>query len=401
MNFKMIKLIILVIALFLFSSGCWDRREVEELLLSDAIAFDLYQDSDNRPIYRVSFIAKKLYQNGKEMGMGEEEGDIESEDQWTPSSKGYSFEEAINRFSKRVPKHFYVDHSSIVLWGEEFAKEGVVKSLDYIIRKRGFRLRSHIIVVSGKMVEFFDTLPEYERTLTEELNIILQKGSIESDYVLINYFGDFARDYLAEGIDPWAPVMKGISIKDSPERTEHKRIVVDGVALFKNDKMVGFLNMQETQAFSILKDLANKGVFTVHYEHGEISLKYEATKVRRKIYIDKGRIKVNYDVEIKGTINEIYLFSNLTKEELNKLEEQFKIKIQKVLQKGIEKFQELESDALGIGRFLHIKYPKVWGEIKHDWHEIYKDINITVDVELEIEGTNMGYKPLKNVEEEK
>jgi hypothetical protein len=63
-----------IIPILLLPSGCWDRREIEDLLLVGAIIFGKSNVSDTEQ-YRVSFITTKPSSSGGEqVGMSEEGG---------------------------------------------------------------------------------------------------------------------------------------------------------------------------------------------------------------------------------------------------------------------------------------------------------------------------------------
>lgn len=390
---KFIVLILLVFAT-LFLNGCWDRRETEEILLIDALALDkVIKEGEEQ--FRIAFVSTKGAQATGQMGMGQGGGQQQAQQitqQWVASSTGSTLEEAADRFSIRSPRYMNLDHNNLVILGEELARDGVSEILDFMVRKRELRLRNFIIITRGNALNSLESAPEYEENLARELLMILERGSREGDYFHFYDLNHFARDVVTVGQDPWAPLFT--TFKPAEPNTPPRSVLIQETALFKKDKLVGFLNQNETEGFLLLKGFAARGGFYPDIKGERFSFLYEDPEVKRKLTFENGQINIGYDIEMEGRIQEIRFYTNFTEDEVREMEQKLSRLAEEHAKKAANKCQQLGSDALGIGRFIHAKHPEVWNQYRGDWYQVYPDINVDVKVKVEITGSNLGYKPI-------
>ncbi|HID0835332.1 TPA: Ger(x)C family spore germination C-terminal domain-containing protein, partial [Clostridium botulinum] len=45
---------------------------------------------------------------------------------------------------------------------------------------------------------------------------------------------------------------------------------------------------------------------------------------------------------------------------------------------------EYNTDILDLGEFIHKYHPKLWKEIKGDWNQLYKTVDINVSVDTKV-----------------
>jgi spore germination protein KC len=389
-----IRILLLIFLLLLIPSGCWDRRETEQLLLVDALVFDTAM-IDNSEQYKVTLIASKPSPGGGgQMGMGGEGGAPQGAMQWTASAYGQTLDEAMLKFSARAPRYLYLDHSRIVIFGEALARKGVSEAIDFLVRSRATRLRNFILIFKGNEAGLLTAKPEFEADLARELFAILEASVREGDYFHPNDLNIVAQDILTTGQDPWAPVIEIFTPAHGNQENTGQAVSIKGTALFKADKLAGFLNEEETQSFLMLKRLANTGIYFLDINGEKVSYKYEQAKVKRKLTLENSKVNVDYDITLQGLIEEVHFYTELTEDEIDKLEKMLANKAQNSLAKVIDRCHELGSDALGIGRFIHAKEPKIWSQYGKDWAKIYPEMNINVKVNVKITGTALGSKPI-------
>jgi len=236
--------------------------------------------------------------------------------------------------------------------------------------------------------------PQYEATLTEELFSILRLGSGEDDYFHYNDLNRFTQDLLTFGQDPWAPVIKTFRPIETKENVTDTAVMIEETALFTGDRVAGLLNAEETQGFLMLKGLAHKGNISIDSDGKKASFSYHKVKVKREPVFKNNSIAIEYLITISGLLEEINFYSSLSKDETAQLEKMLALRAGHILTRTIEKCQELGSDALGTGRFIHATYPDIWHEYSGNWSNIYPEIEIGTKVDVKIIGTDFGYRPI-------
>lgn len=383
-----------IIPILLLPSGCWDRREIEDLLLVGAIIFGKSNVSDTEQ-YRVSFITTKPSSSGGEqVGMSEEGGAAQAAMQWVASSYGPTLEEAMLKFSIRSPRYIYLAHNRIIILEETVAKEGISEVVDFLVRAEDTRLRNYVLVIKEDISDLLKSIPEFEDILAGELFSILETSIGEGDYHHPSDLNIIAQGILTKGQDPWAPVVETFSADQAAGRDAGRSVIIKGTALFRADKLVGYLDAEETQQFLLLKGLANTGIYYIDSNGEKISYRYEYARTRRKLAVKDGHINVDYDITLKGLLQEVHFFSNLSKAEIDSLERALSVRASTALLETINRCKELGSDALGIGRLIHARKPEIWKEYSKNWYSIYPEIDINVNVKVQITGTALGSKPI-------
>lgn len=390
---KKIGLQVLILIMSLILGGCWDRREPENMLVVNSILFDR-TGTENNSQYKVSFNASKPGTEETQAGTGGETGGQQGPGRWITTCHGNTVEEALSRLSSYSTRYPYLGHMRIIAFSEELVRGYLHETIDYLARKQNIRFRSYVVVTKGK-----DTLlsseARYEETLSEELHSILELGSREGDSFHSNDLNHFIQDLLAEGKDPWAPVVKFAASADENEATTGTSVMVEGTALFKGEMLAGFLNAEETRGFLMLKGLARKDSISVSYDGKKASFRYHQVNVKREPVSEGGNIRIDYRVSCKGFLQEMTFGTSFSEEAMAGLEKTIAGRIEHNLTETIQKCQRLKSDALGIGRFIHATNPKFWSQYSHDWSEIFPEIEIGVKVDVEITGTDFGYRPVK------
>ena len=386
-----------IISLLLLPSGCWDRRETEDLLLVDSIVFGKSNTGDTGQ-YRISFITARPSSGGGQMGTGGgtdgQEVAAQTATQWEASSYGSTLEEAILKFSIRSPRHIYLAHNRIIMFEEDLAKEGISQVVDFLIRSRDIRLRNYVLVVKGHEPDLLTSSPEFEDTLAGELFSILETSIGEGDYYYPSDLNIIAQGILTNGQDPWAPFIETFSAAQASVRSTSQSVIIRGTALFKGDRLVGYLDAEETQRFLLLKGLSNTGIYNIERNGRKLSYRYEQAKVKRRLTVEDGRINVHFDIKLKGLLEEIHFYTNLSEAEMESLEKVLSAKAEAVLLETVNRCKELESDVLGIGRLIHSRKPEIWKEISENWYSIYPEIGIDINVIAQIAGTALGSKPI-------
>ncbi len=99
-------------------------------------------------------------------------------------------------------------------------------------------------------------------------------------------------------------------------------------------------------------------------------------------------IKLNLEGQIKGHNIDKQISS---KGDINKIQENLNKAITQDIKEVIRISQtEYNTDILDLGGFIHKYHPKLWKEIKGNWNELYKtvDINVTADTKVRRIGAN-------------
>lgn len=374
-------LIPIILSNMFFLTGCWNYREVDNLAIVAGIAIDKNKATNK---YLLTSEILKI-SSGKD-------GKIESE---KLESDGDTIFDAIRNTIKMSGQKLYWSHAHIVVISKDIAKEGITPILDFLDRQPEPRLNLNVLVSkaeTAKEVLMKKTVAGEITSFSIDKIIDASKATaklpFERLYNIIN-------DYSSEGKSMSLPTVSVIKNMDK------ELLDVSGTALFNKDKLVGFLSDIETKPFLYAKDELKGGLvcFKVTTDVGDTLVTLEVTKNKSKIkpaYVN-GKIVINIDVNTDATIVEIDSAEDLLDD---KGIETIKYFAQKNIEVDIEDIikkvqSEYDTDVFGFGKLVMESMPSHWREVKDDWDNYFKDLDVNVKSKVNIASSSDIKTPIK------
>lgn len=110
-------------------AGCWDRNELNEISLVVGLGLDKVDDK-----YKVSVQLVNPSRVAPKAGVSSNASPVV-----TFEESGKTLPEALRRMEVQVPRKLYFAHLRMIVLGEELAKSGISKPLDFISRNPQMR----------------------------------------------------------------------------------------------------------------------------------------------------------------------------------------------------------------------------------------------------------------------
>jgi spore germination protein KC len=166
----------------------------------------------------------------------------------------------------------------------------------------------------------------------------------------------------------------------------------NGLAAFKEDKLVGYLSPDETKYFLFATDKVDGGILTASYRSDgveDISLEISKSKTERSYSISESGIKVTLKPKVDVFLAEIMIHTSLLeKETIEQIETISEEMLRKNMEVVIQKVQtEFETDIFGFGNLIFKKDPKLWKQLSSDWDQYFKNLEIEIKPEIHIVNT--------------
>ncbi|MGE7915092.1 Ger(x)C family spore germination protein [Lysinibacillus xylanilyticus] len=394
---KKCMLVLLILSPIL--TGCWDKRELNELGITLAIGIDKVDDE-----YQVTAQVVVPSEISTKTSTGRSPVILFKE-------KGETVYEALRKITKTSPRKIYPGHLRMLVLGEDLAEEGIAKSLDFL--SRDWELRSDFFVAIAK-----------DGTAEEVLNVRTTIESIPANKMFNSLQTSEASWAATNGIkldeliasmtsNGKEAVLTGILVTGDPEMGSSKqnvesinpsaRIVYDELAVFKKDKLVGWLTERESRGLNgIVNEVKNSVTAISCPEEGKATIEIIKVDSKMKGKINKGKPEVDVNIKVKGTVGEVECQINLneldTIVELEKITEK---QMEETVNLTIESLQkQYKSDIFGFGEAIHRSNPKEWKKMKGQWDEEFAEMtaNVKVDVELVHTGT-VGNSFIEKIED--
>ncbi|HBG22901.1 MAG TPA: hypothetical protein DDW83_06555 [Peptococcaceae bacterium] len=404
-------MVILLVFILLFTSGCWNRREMDTLTVNSALGFDLIT-SDGKSKILLSVLTLKPSPGASSGGgsMGGDTGQQQTAPGQVISITGDTTQDAVRNWGQRSSRQLFMGHTVLFVIGESAAKKGIGWVIDFGTRNRDIPERAMVVVCEGMARDFLQAQSEFEPLLSTEVsNILNQDKNYASKSQAINII-QVMYDLLTPGRDPSLPFLrtitppeKGSAVRQTPQTTEGKDNSegeqpqqkvpnLDGVAVFQGENLAGRLNELETQGMLFIIGKALGGIIPVAFDSTEKNTSFLFRDVNTKVKPLVKKDEIIFQVEIKGTgelIGAAPETIDITKEsDIKKMENMINQEVEHRCRSAVIKAQELRSDVFGFGDKIHRTQPEVWREIENRWEEIfpYVEVDITADFSVEHSG---------------
>ncbi|RKJ56857.1 Ger(x)C family spore germination protein, partial [Butyricicoccus sp. 1XD8-22] len=193
---KLIFFIPISIIVLIILSGCWDRREVNDLAIAVALGIDKNEDDG----YRISVQVL----NPSEIAAASTGGGSGYDTPVTTyTTTGDIVFEALRKLTQEVPRKIYLAHIRLIVIGEEVAKEGIYNVLDFLSRDHEIRTNFFIIVSKDCSAnDILNVLTSIEKIPANKLYESLESSSTAwaaTSKVKLNELMD---DIINEGTQP-------------------------------------------------------------------------------------------------------------------------------------------------------------------------------------------------------
>lgn len=362
----------------LFLTGCWNYREIDEMAIVAGVAVDKGVSSKYK-------ITAEVVQIGKE-----KDAQIKSK---KVILEGNTVFDAVRNAISLSGKRLYWSHSKVVILSEEIAKDGVSKIIDWYNRDAETRADVHILVAKEAFAkEIFTVKGIFEEIISYEIDDMLgnQKSLSKAPEIEI---WRFINDLQAKGVGATAPVIT-LAQADGVKTPS-----VLGTAIFKKDKLIGYLNQHETKDMLFIKNEVKSGLLILGEKDLKtpVSLEIFSNKTTVEPVVQEGIIEMKINMEVETAIDEIDGNENYIEETgRKKLELAATSKLKADIEETIEKVQaEFGVDIFGFGTILRENEPKTWKLVEDDWENYFKTLKVSVNTKVHIRNSGMMSKPLE------
>lgn len=359
------RILILLFSLFVLT-GCPDYRELTDMAIASSIGLDI-KDGNYNVIVHVL--------DAKKTGEKDVSPNIKIYE-----SSGKTLHEALRKIVLESPQKLYVGHFNSFVISESFAKEGISKIFDFILRDSEVEKSFNLIVTKNNINEIMNInnsdsnvpLQDISKSIDLSTNI---EGSTSS-----MTFDRFIESVMKIGIDPVLPV---ILIKDEDDK---KTISLDEqIAIFKDDKLVSYLNKDNTFIYNLLNNNLSSSVFSFKCDKNDYG-SIEILDYSSNYYYDFDLNKIITEVDIISSLSELNCNMNI---ENNKIMDEIEKKIKNELSENINNFfneiKKSESDILGIEQYIYRNNYLFYEKNKNNISELLSNSEIDLNLNITIE----------------
>ena len=346
-------LIIFIVSTLIPVSGCWSRRELEDLAFILALGIDRQEDD---------FIIYALV--GEPAQGVQAEG--EDDELTVIEGTGKTISAAYDQLFENADKRPFLSHLKIIILSEELAQDGIKRSVDFI--RRDIRVRGNTVMTVGKgdLKEILGTQPILggQPAISIEETI---RFNAERSKVFNTQMTQMVRDLFEEDIELVMPVISLVE----------EKIAIRNAAYFINTTMKGTIDNKQVLGLLWLRGEVQHGVFTINpvREQGKyITFQLMSTKVAvNPVIRDDEKLVFYVDINQNLQLNDDQ--SSLSIDEMEEEAEQY---IKNTVLETINHAKEAGSDYIGFGKRYRRKYPARWDA--ENWPEEFQRSEVIIRV---------------------
>lgn len=365
-------------------TGCWDRKEMDELALVMASGIDLTEDGQLEITVQIALPTG--------IPSAVQSGGSDKKPIIVISSTGKNSSEILGKMQQQMSRTIHFGHRSVIVFGERYARKGVNQVLDTLSRLPESRYNSYVLTASGATAKEVLSTP-YQLELISGIGMAKIQSNNISFGVKIDQFASALATQGRSAITGGVRVMG----QESSNRT----FIIDKIAIYRGNRLVGFLEGEETKLLRWWSEQKYRTRFTVRVEPESEKYKgiigVELIDSKKRIHVDVRDGKPEFRINLKASVRAVDNDSSLdvTQEEnMRKVEMLLSQQITQDMENLLRRVKnELKSDILGLGEIVHHRRPYVWKKLRGSWVDVYPTIPVEVVSEMKIVRTGKTEKP--------
>lgn len=366
-----------VIALALLCTGCmnWDSTEINQLGIVGTSGIQLLRPNDpHSPCLASMQVARP---NKLEGGPGGAEAG--GADTFIVAvASGSTAASAVASIQRQLPRRFFLRDRRVTVIGEDYARLGISDLLDEMVRNPESRLRAYLLMSHGVTPLQILKLPSaLDRLPANGLVELERSGQAVSMNVV-----SFVKALTGRG-DPY---MEGVTVLP-----KSKLFVLRGVAVFRHDRFVGWLNNIQSRGFYWIQKGAGEtkvSGITVRLPHGKGFVTAQLTRVESNILPVWKGAQPSFHIQMKVRYDLVENLSPLVvdrPDDGHQLEAALASTIRSQIRSTVDVLQhQYHADIVGFADRLFETFPDKWRRIEPNWRQVYSSMPISIDVRVRL-----------------
>jgi spore germination protein KC len=365
--------IILCILLTLSLSGCWNRRELDTLGIVMGAGIDKATEAEKVQLTVQIVKPGEIKSKNSEGGSG-------SQAFWNVTGTGNTIFATLRDMANKSSRSFFFPHNQVIIFGNELAKQGIQKYIDFFMRDPETRMNVSVLIAQGTATEILNVKSELDKVPASSIAKLVKLRSKATSQIRAVMLRDLVPGLMSKTTSFTVPFIKTVTDGDK------KVVTVYETAVFKRDKLVGSMNKTEGRGLMWILGKAKSGIIEIKGP-GNDMVSVEIIRASSKIVpeINNNTITMKVTIHEEGNIGEQSGPENLSKLiEVAALEKKIDEAIKNEVIAAVKKSQQLNTDVFGFGDAIHKKYPKQWKDLEGNWDELFKDIQVEVKVDARL-----------------
>ncbi|WP_071532919.1 Ger(x)C family spore germination protein [Saccharococcus caldoxylosilyticus] len=259
-------------------------------------------------------------------------------------------------------------------------------------RDHEMRADFYILIARGTSAgNVLKTLDPQENIPANAMFLSLETSEKSFAATVVKEINDLITEIVSDGQDPVITGIKvtgrkeqGMSMEENLKKVDTPvRLNLNGTAVFRDDKLVGWLNDSETKGYNYATGRVKNTVGNIACPNhqGNMAIEVMRTDAKIKGKVKNGRPIVDIYIELEANIGEVECDIDLMNlSTFTKLKRMLNKQSEELIDMAVDKAKEFRSDIFGFGNAIHRSDPKGWAQVKHHWRDRFPDTKVNVHV---------------------
>lgn len=374
---KIISFILVITTLLFTLTGCYDSNGIEDFYYIVALGIDKSEKSNLSLSIQIA-----------KSSTSSEGASSQSSEYKIYTVDCSSIDSGISILNNYLNKKINLSHCSVIVFSEELAREGLAEYVNTLANNPEIKANSDLIISSGTALDVLNKVANTGENFSSRLYEYILTSTQYTGYTLDCTFSNFFSKINTSETQATAIYTK----------VDEDNIQNFGAAVFKDDVMVGTLTPLDTISHLIITGKLDSCTITVENPFAENSLidldLYKIVRPNMDINVIDNTPYINIDVELNANISSSgKSFDYTNKDNIKQVEESANNFITNMLKSYLYKIsKKYDSDILGLGGILSIKYLTSDDYDKIHWNEIFKDSVFNINVNTKINSSYLFNK---------
>lgn len=366
---KNLRFYLILLFLPIILAGCVEKNILDRVGLAILVGYDLGTEERMATTAAIREVNPE-FQSNVEIITTENE-----------TSKGNRIET-----NRKLSKKVVVGQMRVVLFGEELAKDDIHHYIDSLLENPAVSKGMYLAIVEGETAPLLKYKYENIDDIGQHIFRLLEQN-IEQEIMISSTLHEIAHDLYMVGEDIYMPIIK----------KEEDLVELSGIAIFKGDKMVSKLPVEDTFYVKLVAEDFKSGSLEVVLQKedipndltkntpDQIPIAFDAIRSDKKLkLVNATTPEFDLNITLKARLTEIYPDVDIGDPKVvEKLEKAISKNITREISRVIAYSQSFESDIFAFGE----KYRSTVRDsklTKEKWHELYKNMKVNVKVDFTI-----------------
>ncbi|SEN23595.1 Ger(x)C family spore germination protein [Lihuaxuella thermophila] len=392
---KKVLIPIRVCMILILLTGCWNRRELNDLAINSALGIDKSGDQ---------YLLSAQVINPGQISPGRGGGGGNYAPVTTYRTKEMTIFNALRKMSRQTPRKLYQGHMRMLIIGEDVAREGIAEVVDFIERDHEFRSNFFIVVAKGTRAEkILSTLTHIEKNPAEKMFRSLEMSAKAWAPTVEVRLDQLVSELISPGKNPVltaiqlnGDIEEGMTVDKLESVPPPSILQYGGSAVFKKDVLVGWFNENESKGYNYaMGNVRSTTGFVRDPRGGKILGEVIRTKARIETRVQNGNPKGSVFVEVTANIGEAMGNIDITDPKtIDWFENESEEKIGSLIQSSIAKAKKWKTDVFGFGEALQRSNPDYWAGVEKDWDQTFAKLPVEVQVDFRIKQIGTANQPI-------